>query len=56
MHPLMKPMTTKTPNVSATGSATNGADVSKNLAEALDQVANGVHTTPVPHVYLYDSM
>jgi hypothetical protein len=28
MHPLMKPMTTKTPDVSATGSETNDADVS----------------------------
>jgi hypothetical protein len=30
MHLSMKPMTTRMPNVSATGSATNGADVSGN--------------------------
>jgi hypothetical protein len=30
MHPLMKPTTTRTPDVSAIGSATNGADVSEN--------------------------
>jgi hypothetical protein len=30
MHPLMKPTTTRTPDVSSTGSAMNGADVSEN--------------------------
>jgi hypothetical protein len=39
------------PDVSATEGGTNGADVSeslpiRNLAEALDQVENRVHTTP----------
>jgi hypothetical protein len=38
----MKPMTTRTPDVNATGSKTNGADVSLNLS----QVTNQVHTTP----------
>jgi hypothetical protein len=40
MHPPMKPMTTRTPDVDATGSGTNGVDVSENpsLYENLDQV------------------
>jgi hypothetical protein len=48
MHPPMKQMTTRTPDVDATGSGTNGVDVSENpsLYENLDQVASRVHTTP----------
>jgi hypothetical protein len=47
----MKPPTTRTLDVTATGSGTNGIDISarlpiRNLTEALDQVANRVHITP----------
>jgi hypothetical protein len=52
MHLLMKPKTTRTPVVNATGSETNGTRCLRetlpirNLSETLDQVANRVHTTP----------
>jgi hypothetical protein len=62
MHPPMKPTTTRTPDVNATGSVTNGADISENPSlygisqrPSIKSPAGCTLPRTVPHVYHHDS-
>jgi hypothetical protein len=62
MHPPMKPMTTRMPDVSATGSEMNDADISANLSPSgisqrsrLSRQPGAHYPRTVPHVYHHDS-
>jgi hypothetical protein len=62
MHPPMKPTMTRTPDVNATGSATNDVDVSENPSlygisqrPSIKSPAGCTLPRTVPHVYHYDS-